>query len=232
MSGGKKILVIDDEPDVTDLIEYKLKGEGFSVRVSNNPAQILGEIKDFFPDLIILDIMMPELDGLQVCRMIRSNASLQSIPIIFLTAKGEQEDRIEGLEAGADDYLGKPFNTRELILRIQSIFKRITEAEDKKNSTLSVGGITVDTDRHRITVDGNDVTLTATEFRLIHLLMSRIGKVLSREELLSHVWNYSADVETRTVDTHIRRLREKLETKGDIIKTVRGVGYKIVEQQS
>jgi len=232
VSTGKKILVIDDEPDVLELIEYKLKSEGFSIRTSSNPAQILGEIKDFLPDLIVLDIMMPELDGLQVCRMIRSNASLQSIPIIFLTAKGELENRIEGLEAGADDYLSKPFNTRELILRIRSIFKRISDAEEKKPSMLSVDGITVDTDRHRITVEGKDVTLTATEFRLIHLMMSRIGKVLSREELLSHVWNYSADVETRTVDTHIRRLREKLEGKGDIIKTIRGVGYKIVDTSS
>jgi two-component system, OmpR family, phosphate regulon response regulator PhoB len=229
VSNGKKILVIDDEPDVTDLIEYKLKGEGFAVRTSNNPARILGEIKDFMPDLIILDIMMPELDGLQVCRMIRSNSSLEKVPVIFLTAKGETEDRVTGLEAGADDYLSKPFNTRELILRIKSIFKRLSESGDKKNPTLAVGSIVLDTERHRVTVNGQDVTLTATEFRLIYLLMSRIGKVLSREDLLSHVWNYSADVETRTVDTHIRRLREKLGTDGDLIKTVRGVGYKIVE---
>lgn len=229
MSKGNKILVIDDEPDVTDLLEYKLKSEGFSVRTSNNPALILGEVKDFLPDLIVLDIMMPELDGLQVCRMIRSNASLERIPIIFLTAKGEMEDRVEGLEAGADDYLSKPFNTRELVLRIHSIFKRIGDGDERKSSTLSVGGITIDIERHRVTIRGEDLTLTATEFRLLHLLMSRIGKVLSRDELLSHVWNYSADVETRTVDTHIRRLREKLGSEGDIIKTVRGVGYKIVD---
>jgi two-component system phosphate regulon response regulator PhoB len=228
---GKKILVIDDEPDVTELLEYKLNSEGFSVRTSNNPSLILGEVKDFLPDLIILDIMMPELNGLQVCRMIRSNPSLERIPIIFLTAKGEMEDRVEGLEAGADDYLGKPFNTRELILRINSIFKRITDREERKSPTVKVGNIVIDTERHRTMVDSTDVTLTATEFRLLHLLMSRIGKVLSREDLLSHVWNYSSDVETRTVDTHIRRLREKLGDQGDLIKTVRGVGYKIVEPQ-
>lgn len=231
MSIEKKILVIDDEPDVTELLEYKLTREGFSVRASNNPALILGEVKDFLPDLIILDIMMPELNGLQICRMIRSNASLEKIPIIFLTAKSEMEDRIEGLEAGADDYLSKPFNTRELVLRIKSIFKRITEADNKKSANLSMGNVIIDTERHRTTVRGNDVTLTATEFRLLHLLMSRIGKVLSREELLTHVWNYSANVETRTVDTHIRRLREKLDLDGNMIKTVRGVGYKIIENQ-
>lgn len=229
MSKGKKILVIDDEPDVTDLLDYKLKSEGFSVRTSNNPAQILGEVKDFLPDLIILDIMMPEFDGLQVCRMIRSNASLERIPIIFLTAKGEMEDRVEGLEAGADDYLSKPFNTRELVLRINSIFKRITDGDERKTSTMTVGAISVDIERHRVTVKGKDVTLTATEFRLLHLLMSRTGKVVNRDELLSHVWNYSAEVETRTIDTHIRRLREKLDSEGDMIKTVRGVGYKMVD---
>ena len=229
MSRGKKILVIDDEPDVTELLEYKLKAEGFSVRTSNNPALILGEVKDFLPDLIILDIMMPELDGLQVCRMIRSNASLEKIPVIFLTAKGEMENRIEGLEAGADDYLSKPFNTRELTLRINSIFKRIGDGDERKSSMINIGSIAIDIERHRVTLAGKDLTLTATEFRLLHLLMSRIGKVLSREELLTHVWNYSADVETRTVDTHIRRLREKLGEEGDIIKTVRGVGYKVIE---
>lgn len=228
MSKGKKILVIDDEPDVTELIEYKLSNEGFDVRTSNNPLQVITELKEYLPDLIILDIMMPELDGLQVCRMIRSNSALKHIPIIFLTARGEIEHRVEGLEAGADDYLGKPFNTRELILRINSIFKRINDATEQKPVTLSVGNITIDIERHRITIAGEDVTLTATEFRLLHLLMSRIGKVLSRDELLSHVWNYNADVETRTVDTHIRRLREKLESEGEMIKTVRGVGYKIV----
>lgn len=229
MSKGKKILVIDDEPDVTDLLDYKLSNEGFSVRTSNHPTQIVGELIDFLPDLIILDIMMPELDGLQVCRMIRSNASLEKIPVIFLTAKGEMEDRVEGLEAGADDYLSKPFNTRELVLRINSIFKRISDQDERKSPNLSIGNTTIDIERHRVTINGEDLTLTATEFRLLHLLMSRIGKVLSREELLSHVWNYSPDVETRTVDTHIRRLREKLDTEGDMIKTVRGVGYKIVE---
>ncbi len=229
MSKGKKILVIDDEPDVTELLDYKLKSVGFSVRTSNNPALILGEVKDFLPDLIVLDIMMPELNGLQVCRMIRSNPSLEKIPIIFLTAMGEMEDRVEGLEAGADDYISKPFNTRELILRINSIFKRVSSGDERQKSTITIGEITIDIERHRVIVSNNELTLTATEFRLLHLLMSRTGNVLSREKLLSHVWNYNADVETRTVDTHIRRLREKLGQAGDIIKTVRGVGYKIID---
>jgi two-component system phosphate regulon response regulator PhoB len=232
VSAGKKILVIDDEPDVTELIQFKLKAEGFSVRTSNHPARILGELKDFLPDLIILDVMMPELDGFQLCRMIRSNPSLERIPVVFLTARGESADRIEGFESGADDYLCKPFNTRELVLRIKSIFKRVPELDERKPGLLEAGGILVDTERHRVTLAGKDVTLTATEFRLLYLLMSRLGKVVSREDLLSHVWNYSAEVETRTVDTHIRRLREKLEVDGDLIKTVRGVGYKMVDHAS
>jgi two-component system phosphate regulon response regulator PhoB len=224
---GRKILVIDDEPDVTELIEYKLKNEGFEVRISNNPLQILGAIKEFLPDLIILDIMMPELSGIQLCKMIRSNSDFESIPIIFLTAKGDSPDRVKGLEAGADDYITKPFNTIELILRIRSIFKRVAGRSEKAPAEISIRGVCINPDSHTVKVDGREVILTATEFRLINILMSRCGKVHTRESLLTHVWNYNADVETRTVDTHVRRLREKLEPKGDIIKTVRGVGYTI-----
>lgn len=224
---GRKILVIDDEPDVTELIDYKLKNEGFEVRVSNNPLQILGLVKEFLPDLIILDIMMPELNGIQLCKMIRSNSDFESIPIIFLTAKGDSPNRVKGLEAGADDYITKPFNTIELILRIRSIFKRVSGRSEKTPAEISIGGVCINPDSHTVKVDGREVILTATEFRLIHILMSRCGKVHTRESLLTHVWNYNADVETRTVDTHVRRLREKLEPKGDIIKTVRGVGYTI-----
>lgn len=230
MSIEKKILVIDDEPDVTELLEYKLSSEGFRIKTCNHPSQALDEAKDFQPNLIILDVMMPVIDGIQVCRMIRSNQALEHTPIIFLTAKGEMEDRILGLEAGGDDYLAKPFNTRELVLRINSIFKRIAETENQAvTTTLSLGEVTIDATRHRATLRGEDIILTATEFRLLHLLMSKKTHTFSREELLIQVWNYSADIETRTVDTHVRRLREKLDDHGNLIKTVRGIGYKIQE---
>jgi len=227
----KKILVVDDEPDVTDLIEYKLGNEGFDVRSLNNPAEVMREVQNYMPDLVLLDIMMPNLNGIQICKMIRSNTSaVESIPIIFLTAKGETDDRVTGLESGADDYLSKPFNTTELVLRIKSILKRAATPQDNgAASSITVGNVTIDRERHRLIVNGETIILTATEFRLIHVLMSRVGVVQTREELLSHVWNYNSDVETRTVDTHVRRLREKLSTEADIIKTIRGVGYKVSE---
>ncbi len=227
----KKILVVDDEPDVTDLIEYKLGNEGFNVRSLNNPTEVMREVRSYMPDLVLLDIMMPNLNGIQICKMMRSNTSaIESIPIIFLTAKSEIDDRVNGLESGADDYLSKPFNTKELVLRIKAILKRIQPSQDNSSAaTITVGNVTIDCERHRLIVKDEIIILTATEFRLIHVLMSRVGVVQTREELLSHVWNYNSDVETRTVDTHVRRLREKLSSEADIIKTIRGVGYKISE---
>jgi two-component system phosphate regulon response regulator PhoB len=227
----KKILVVDDENDVTELLAYKFKQEGYEVQVINDPLLIMGRARQFQPDLVVLDIMMPELNGLQVCRMLRADLVMKDIPIIFLTARGESEDRIKGLESGADDYLAKPFDTRELLLRIQAIFKRL--ATPNGTATLEkifqLGKIAIDVDKHLLTVRGQEVELTATEFRLLKLLVERKGRVQSREHLLVNVWNYEADIETRTVDTHIRRLREKLGTEADVIETVRGVGYRAVD---
>lgn len=226
----KKILIVDDEPDVTDLLGYKLNQAGYTVEIINDPLLIIGTAHSFMPHLVVLDVMMPNLDGLQICRMLRADPSLKDVPIIFLTAKGEADDRIKGLESGADDYLCKPFDSRELLLRIQALFKRALPKEsDKPTNTLQVGEVLLDSDKHELVVNNRKVDLTATEFKLLQLLMERKGRVQSRENLLINVWNYETDIETRTVDTHVRRLREKLGQSADMIETVRGVGYRISE---
>lgn len=226
-TAGKRILVVDDEPDVTELIAYKLRREGYDVSVINDPLEIMGRAREFNPDLFILDIMMPELDGLKICRMIRSDKRLNAVPIIFLTARGEVEDRIRGLESGADDYLSKPFDTKELALRIGLIFKRMKREAGGDAEPLQVADIRLDEELHKVTLAGEPLDLTATEFKLLKLLMQRKGRVQSRENLLVNVWNYDTDTETRTIDTHVRRLREKLGDRADLIETVRGVGYRI-----
>jgi len=226
---GRRILVVDDEPDVTELVSYKLKREGYEVAVINDPLQIMGKAREFNPDLFVLDIMMPDLDGLKICRMIRADSKLSTVPIIFLTARGEVEDRIKGLESGADDYLAKPFDTKELALRIGLIFKRMSKEETEGRKQLQVADIILDEELHRVTLQGKVIDLTATEFKLLKLLMQRKGRVQSRENLLVNVWNYDTDTETRTIDTHIRRLREKLSERANLIETVRGVGYRINE---
>lgn len=227
----KRILVVDDEIDVTELIEYKLRQEGYAVATINNPLLILGTAREFAPDLIILDIMMPELSGIQIARMLRADPGMPNTPILFLTARDQADDRIKGLEAGADDYICKPFDIRELQLRIQAILRRSEwgDTEEGRSSTLSLGQIHLDIDKHRLSVAGKYVELTATEFKLLRLLIERRGRVQSREHLLINVWNYEADIETRTVDTHIRRLREKLGEHASVIETVRGVGYRAID---
>ena len=225
-----RILVVDDEPDVTELLKYKLEQEGYRCEVLNNPLLFTAVARDFEPDLMILDVMMPELSGLQVCRMVRADPAMQDVPIIFLTARGEVEDRVEGLEAGAADYMSKPFNSKELLLRVASVLKRNVKPPSAADSQrIEIGGVVVDGALHQLLVDNRDVVLTATEFRLLKLLMERKGRVQSREHLLVNVWDYDTDIETRTVDTHVRRVREKLGPYAHLIETVRGVGYRAVD---
>ena len=226
---GKRILVVDDEPDVTDLLSYCLQREGFEVAVINNPLEILGKAREFDPELFVLDIMMPDLDGLKICRMIRADGKLKSVPVVFLSARGEIEDRIKGLELGADDYVSKPFDSKELVLRIATIFKRMGTEKSSLGASLQVRDIFLDEAMHSVSVGGAPIELTATEFKLLKLLMEGKGRVQSRENLLVNVWNYDTDTETRTIDTHVRRLREKLGERSGLIETVRGVGYRIVE---
>lgn len=228
---GKRILVVDDEPDVTELLSYRLKREGYLVETINDPLQIMGKAREFNPDLFILDVMMPDLDGFKICRMIRADNKLKTVPIVFLTAKGQTEDRIKGLESGADDYIPKPFDVKELTLRLSLLLKRNKpqEASPSTGNRMEVGGIILDEEMHTVTIEGAPVDLTATEFKLLKLLMERKGRVQTRENLLVNVWNYDTDTETRTIDTHVRRLREKLGEKARLVETVRGVGYRIHE---
>ncbi len=226
----KRILVVDDEPDVTELLEYKFEQEGYKVEVLNDPLSFVAKVRDFEPHLMVLDIMMPELNGLQLCRIARSDPAMKRIPVIFLTAKGEAEDRVKGLETGADDYISKPFNTKELLLRVGNILSRGEKpVESAAAARIEIAGVVIDEEVHRLTVDGEPVPLTATEFRLLKLLMERKGRVQSREHLLVNVWHYDTDIETRTVDTHVRRVREKLGPYAHLIETVRGVGYRAVD---
>jgi two-component system phosphate regulon response regulator PhoB len=229
-SRTQRIFVVDDEPDVTELLKYKLEQEGYACEVLNDPLAFAARARAFEPDLLIFDIMMPELSGLQLCRIVRSDPSMQHIPVIFLTARGETEDRVKGLESGADDYIPKPFNTKELLLRIKNVLKReMVPSSREPSSRIQNGGVLIDAELHELRVDGKAIELTATEFRLLKLLMERKGRVQSRENLLVNVWHYDTDIETRTVDTHVRRLREKLGACSKMIETVRGVGYRAVD---
>lgn len=228
----KKILAVDDESDVTALLAYHLRAKGYLVETLNNPRGSIGLARSFLPDLVILDVMMPDLNGLQICRMLRADPKLRAVPVIFLTARAEESDRIQGLETGADDYICKPFSTKELILRVQTILRRAADAPPAAEAKrLQVGQIVVDTERHEAAVAGQPVDLTATEFKLLRLLMERRGRVQTREHLLINVWNYETEIETRTVDTHVRRLREKLAGEADWIETIRGVGYRMAERR-
>ena len=225
-----RILIVDDEPDVTELLKYKLEQDGHLCQVVNNPLSFISVAREFNPNLILLDIMMPELNGLQLCKMVRSDPKMNTIPIIFLTARGEVEDRIKGLESGGDDYISKPFNTKELMLRVANILNRNQSGGSVNNKNrIQIAGVVLDDSLHELTVDGEVVILTATEFRLLKLLMLRKNRVQTRENLLVNVWNYDTDIETRTVDTHVRRVREKLGPYANMIETIRGVGYKALD---
>jgi len=228
----KRILVVDDEADVTTLVSYNLKAKGYAVEALNDPNQSIGLARSLMPDLIILDVMMPDLSGIQICRMLRSDPKLKKVPVIFLTAKAEEADRIQGFEVGADDYVCKPFSTKELVMRVQSVLRRASnEGEEGGEKLIVQGGIELDIERHEVRVNGQPIDLTATEFKLLRLLMERKGRVQTREHLLINVWNYETEIETRTVDTHVRRLREKLGPEADWIETIRGVGYRFSERK-
>lgn len=223
------ILVVDDEKDTTDLLRYQLESARFKVATLNNPLKVMAAMHESEPDLILLDVMMPELSGFQLCHMIKADQRWQNIPIILLTARGESEDRIKGLETGVDDYITKPFNTRELILRVKAVLKRSLEPRKGANRELKIGPIVADKDLREARINDKPVFLTVTEFKLLQLLIENRNRVLTREDLLLQVWNYEASTETRTVDTHVRRLREKLGPASHLIETVRGVGYKMCE---
>lgn len=223
-----KILVVDDEPDAVELVEFNLKSAGFDVATAADGDEALRKARSLVPDLVVLDVMLPEIDGLEVCKLLRRDAATAAIPIIMLTAKAAEIDRVLGLELGADDYLTKPFSPRELVLRVKNLLNRGRQAESKQDSFV-VGELAVDVPRHLVSVRGKPVDLTATEFKLLTILIQRRGRVQSRDQLLHDVWNYERSIDTRTVDTHMRRLREKLGRGGRYLDTVRGVGYRFIE---
>jgi phosphate regulon transcriptional regulator PhoB len=225
---NKKILVADDEPDVLHLVTTNLKNAGYTVIKAEDGLVALTKARETRPDLIVLDLMLPELSGLEVCKVLKKEPGTAHIPIIMLTAKAEEVDRIVGLELGADDYLTKPFSPRELVLRIKSVMRRGREATETTEQ-ISLGDIQIDRARYEITIAGESVDFTATEFKLLTVLMERRGRVQSRDTLLNDVWGYESAIDTRTVDTHVRRLREKLGDSAHCIETVRGFGYRMNE---
>ena len=222
---GHKVFIVEDEPDLRDTLKYNLENEGFIVEAFSNGEDFLSSVDKNKPNLVILDLMLPGVSGLDVCRELRSNENYDGIGIVMLTAKSEEIDRIVGFELGADDYVTKPFSVRELILRVKVLLKKRTD-DGANEQILEFGPILMNLDAHEVSIDGKIVNLTALEFKLLKHLLKRKGRVQTRDQLLGDVWGYSSEVTTRTVDTHIKRLREKLGEPGDLIQTIRGVGYR------
>jgi two-component system phosphate regulon response regulator PhoB len=223
-----KILVVDDEPDAVELIQFNLKSAGYDVASASDGAEALKKARALLPSLIVLDLMLPEVDGLEVCKILRRDPLTSGIPIVMLTAKAGEVDRVLGLELGADDYVTKPFSPRELVLRIKRLLRKDPESEGTK-TRLKIKDLFIDVPAHRAEIKGKLVDLTATEFKLLTLLAQRRGRVQSRDKLLQDVWGYDSLIDTRTVDTHMRRLREKLGSAAHYLDTVRGVGYRFLD---
>lgn len=224
------ILVVEDEEDLRELLVFNLEREGFAVlQAADGPAAVKTALARR-PDLILLDVMLPGLDGFGVCREIKKNKDCSDIPVVMLTARGEELDRVVGLELGADDYVVKPFSVRELVLRIRAVLRRAAGQPGLEGEALSYHGLTLAPAAHEVSYAGAVIALTATEFRLLEDLMRHAGTVRRREQLLDSVWGYSFEGYGRTVDTHVRRLRGKLSPAGDLIETIRGVGYRFKEK--
>lgn len=219
------ILIVEDEPDLRELVVHHVQSAGLTAVATGSGAEALRLAAQHNPDLVLLDLMLPDLQGVEVCRRLRAEPATAQVPIIMLTARTAEADRVAGFEAGADDYVPKPFSTRELMLRIRAVLRRRTKAEPTGEGILAAGGVEVDQARHLVKVHGEEVKLTALEFRLLATLIQRRGRVQTRQVLLQDVWDMNPDLQTRTVDTHVKRLRERLGPAGDCIETVRGVGY-------
>jgi two-component system phosphate regulon response regulator PhoB len=224
MSGT--ILIVDDEPDIATTVAFNLEREGFKTLSAERGSDALDlAAGDPRPDLVVLDLMLPDVSGTEVCKQLRQNPDTRRIPVLMLTAKSDDIDRVVGFEVGADDYVTKPFSVRELVLRIKAILRR-AQPEEEQPSHLRFGVLQIDVAGHRVWVEDEEISLTALEFRLLTTLVQRRGRVQTREALLNHVWEMSGDVTTRTVDTHVRRLRKKLGAASAYIETLRGVGYR------
>lgn len=223
------VLIIEDERELADLVAFNLEKEGHRAVVAPDGPSGLDSARELCPDVILLDLMIPGLSGIEVCRQLKLNQRTAAIPVIMITARGEEIDRVVGFEVGADDYVVKPFSVRELMLRVKAVLRR-AQPDVPGENVLVVGGITIDTARHEVSANGERVTLTTTEYKLLLTLAERWGRVQSREQLLKDVWGILHVGDTRTVDTHVTRLRTKLGPAGDSIKTIRGFGYKMEDQ--
>jgi DNA-binding response OmpR family regulator len=224
------LLIVEDDKHISKLVKYNLEKSGYHCKVADDGEEALDILAKEAVDLVILDIMLPKMDGLEVCRSIKQDTKLKNIPVVMLTAKGEEVDRVVGLELGADDYIVKPFSPRELMLRVKAILRR-GRAEESAKDIMERGDLVIQISKHKVTVKDKEAELTLIEFKLLVTLMERAGRVQSRDRLLSDVWNMNADIYTRTVDTHIKRVREKLGKMGYLIETVRGLGYRFKEEE-
>ncbi|MFM8364145.1 MAG: response regulator [Verrucomicrobiota bacterium] len=220
------VLIVEDEPDVVDLLRYHLRRAGFTVLVANSGAQGLETVRSNLPDVVVLDIMLPGMSGLEVCRAIKSDPAIASIPVLMLTAKSDVKDRVKGLETGADDYVVKPFSPKEVVLRVQGLLKRLNSGQTTGDQ-IEIAGIVLDKSSLTARIDGRRLDLTTTEFRLLTAFLNNPARTLTRDALLRDVWGYSSGADTRTVDTHIRRLREKLGEHSSRLETIRGEGYRL-----
>ncbi len=223
---AQRVLVVDDEPDIAGLVAYHLAKAGYRVSTAADGGEALARARVERPDLVVLDLMLPGRSGLEVLADLRRADETRQIGVILLTARKEEQDRIKGLSLGADDYLAKPFSPQELVLRVGAVLRRLAATPVAAGGILAAGGVRLDPGGHRVTVQDIEIELTATEFKLLRLLMERAGRVQSRTDLLQTVWQAQADIQTRTVDMHVQRLRTKLGASGECIETVRGVGYR------
>ncbi len=222
------ILIVDDERDLLSLVDFNLRQAGFETVLSATGEGAIQAVRRRVPDLVVLDLMLPDVSGTEVCRQLKSDPRTRHVPVVMLTAKSDEIDKVVGFELGADDYVTKPFSVRELALRIHAILRRGDPVASERTRK-ELGPLRIDAEAHRAFVDSAEVTLTALEFRLLSTLIARAGRVQSRDQLLRDVWEMSSELETRTVDTHVKRLREKLGPARDLLETVRGIGYRLVD---
>ena len=221
-----RILIVEDEIDLARALEYSLQKEGYRITVRHHGQSAMDIVfGNTPPDLVLLDLLLPDRSGTEICRAIKSDERTKAIPVVMVTAKGEEIDRLVGFEMGADDYITKPFSVRELALRVRAILRRTRSESKVERRVIEVGPVILDESSHQVWIEGDEVLLTALEFRLLHTFMERIGRVQTRDQLLNDVWGYSCDVSSRTVDTHVKRLREKMGVAARMIETRRGVGY-------
>jgi DNA-binding response OmpR family regulator len=229
---AQKILIVEDDKNISKLVKYNLEKAGFACEATITGEEALDILNNQPIDLVILDIMLPKMDGLEICKRIKQNQKFSSIPVVMMTAKGEEVDRVVGFELGADDYIVKPFSPRELLLRIKAILRRgQVKEKDAPQEMLRAGGIVIDMSRHKVEVDRKEIKLTSMEFKLLWTLMKRKGRLQSRAQLLEDVWELNSDVTTRTIDTHVKHLRQKLGKQGKLIETIRSYGYRLNDEE-